>query len=820
MRKTTRYAFDVKHEQVFERSRQRFTTLLIVFYSVFMTVYQMEIWQLVWGGVALTLLHTVRQTFPIRTQSWLNPVLLVLVYTFMMAESINYTIYAFVLVGAAFINFTYLDKKSFWIFLPLVNLMLMVTFVLTTQSLHDKHLFQGSNYLQHLPYLLLFDAFCLLLYGALMVIQTRLSHLENNSQTFETVMATTPSYMLISNDKAASRYISASLANWLGISRRLYKQPRPLLDLFPDADLKKVFQEIMEQNSFVEREFSATVQGKKRWFALRSSPMAEASVARCFEWMDITPIMEAKEEAERATLAKSQFLASVSHEIRTPMNAIIGMTELMLANPLDQSQVARATTVRNSAMSLLGIINDILDFSKIEARKMEIDCRPFGFPSFIYDTVTMVGMRTGSSKVVLTVVISPDIPFTLIGDDLRIRQTLTNILNNAVKYTREGSINLRVWYDEIKAGEEMPTSGTPDIGQGFRMLKLCFSVRDTGIGIREEDMGKLFGDFQRLDSKKNRNVTGTGLGLAITRQLVEMMGGRIGVQSVYGKGSTFSWHVLCGCAEKKDEIVPTARIEDPEKITHVLCYEPLACNAEALDAMLSSLKVPHTILKDEEEAMRTFAQGNYSHVLLDLSLAGRAAGVIPDYVKMAVLLWNGEKNNSGINESLERPILITTLADLLNGRTVHEHYASIIQEEGLRGRAFKTRDVCVLVVDDNQVNLIVAAGLLEQYGIHVEQADGGRAGIEMAKAKEYDIIFMDHMMPEIDGLEATHAIRALGGRHEHSIIVALTANAITEARASFIEAGMNDFLSKPIIISHLQDILLKYLPPEKIVRNA
>ncbi|MDR2637401.1 MAG: response regulator [Zoogloeaceae bacterium] len=808
---TTRYPFDLSHEEICDRAIERFTFLMVAAYSLCMTLKDMDLWQLASGVVILSLLGATRRSFAGHTRAWLNPFLIVLTYAFVMVEAGCGVEYAIVPVGAALISFVYLDKWSFALFAALTNLVALVAIALATQSLPE-----GGERYRFFVFLPIYDVFCVFLYGALIVINRRLENLEKNSQTFETIMATTPSYMLVSDNTAAARYTSVSLANWLGVSRRLYKQHRPLLDLFPSGDLKAIFQEIMEQKGFVEKEFFAMVNGQKRWFALRSSPMAEASIARCFEWMDITPVMEAKEAAEQASMAKSQFLASISHEIRTPMNAIIGMTELMLANPLDASQNARAMTVRNSAMSLLGIINDILDFSKIEARRMEIDYRPFDFPSFIYDTVNM-GIRS-KAKVILTAIISPDIPLTLIGDDLRIRQTLTNILNNAIKYTHEGSILLRVWVEEAenKEGEGDRESDAAPFAEGDKeWLKLCFSVRDTGIGIREEDMDKLFSDFQRFDTRKNRSIVGTGLGLAITRRLVELMGGEIGVKSVYGKGSIFTWHVLC---KRKEGVTSRiAHIEAPEKIARVLCYEPEKCNADALGEMLVSLKLPYTFETDPENIMRLLRSGIFSHALLDTSLAEKAAAARDEDIQFIFLQWSNEKN-AGFGEIMERPILITTLADILNGRTRREHYMSVTREQSMKIGAFQTRNARVLVIDDNQVNLSVAAGLLGKYGIEVEQASGGREGIDMASANEYDIIFMDHMMPEIDGLDATRAIRALGGRHEHSIIVALTANAVNEARAGFIQAGMNDFLSKPIIISHLQDILLKYLPKEKIVR--
>jgi signal transduction histidine kinase/ActR/RegA family two-component response regulator len=791
-----RYAFDLTHEQFYASCIRRFTILLIVSFSVGMAIYHGSLWHLA-PGFFVMLLARVLDGFrlSLSTQAWLKPMLIVLAYAITMLATGGDPFYFIIILSAAVVSFVYLEGRGFLIFAAIANVILLFPL-----------LYSFSSRIITLEYMVVllfaYDLFCLALYGAQRVIVRRLAELERNSQTFETIMATTPSYMLISDNTAAARYISVSLADWLGVSKRLYKQQRPLLDLFPDGELKAIFQEVMEQRGFVEKEFTATFAGQRRYFVLRSSPMEKEGIARCFEWMDITPIMEAKNAAEQATLAKSQFLASISHEIRTPMNAIIGMTELMLANPLDSDQAARALTVKSSAMSLLGIINDVLDFSKIEARRMEIERRAFDFASFIHDTVSMVGLSAaGKNDLALTVFVSPDIPSMLVGDELRIRQTLTNILNNAVKYTPAGHIALRVWSETLEQGA----------------LKLCFSVRDTGIGIKKEDMGKLFGDFQRLDTRKNRGIMGTGLGLAITRRLVELMGGEISVESEYGYGSTFSWFVCC---EKKARGKEIARIERPDKVRGVLCCEPRDCNARVLDEMLSALRLRHEIHGNVEAFLARLETRDYSHVFIDQSLANAILPFKAPDVEFILLAWAGEKKVAGVTDKLlERPVLITTLADVLNGRAKNERYMSAQRDTATQSDRFSTRGARVLVVDDNLVNLSVASGLLQKYGIEVDTADNGQEGIDKATAKEYDIIFMDHMMPEIDGLDATRAIRALGGRHKRDIIIALTANVVSEARECFIQVGMNDFLSKPIIISHLQEILLKYLPAEKIVRT-
>ena len=393
----------------------------------------------------------------------------------------------------------------------------------------------------------------------------------------------------------------------------------------------------------------------------------------------------AKTLAEQANHAKSDFLANMSHEIRTPINAIMGMNEMVLRECNDENIREYAANIESASRTLLSLINDILDFSKIEAGKMEIVPASYDTAVFFHDVVNMISVKATQKQLDFQVQIDSDLPCVLYGDEVRNRQIIVNILNNAVKYTKQGVVKLAV--------------------EGIRedqAFTLKMQVTDSGIGIKQEDMDKLFGGFQRLDLEQNRSIEGTGLGLAITRNLIERMNGRIEVSSEYGKGSVFTVYL-------SQEII----------------------------------------------------------------------------------------NDSPMGDFRQR-------------------FEAVAKQEDEYRESFVAPEAKVLVVDDNGMNLAVVKALLKKTDIQVTTCMSGMECLELVKNTYFDVILLDHMMPEMDGIQTLAKIKQSENQCTSVPVIALTANAIVGAKEEYINAGFSDYLSKPIEGMELEKMLMKYLPQDKI----
>ena len=402
-----------------------------------------------------------------------------------------------------------------------------------------------------------------------------------------------------------------------------------------------------------------------------------------YEYME--KLEEQRRIADEANRAKSSFLANMSHEIRTPINAVLGMDEMIIRESTESSIRSYAKDIRNAGRTLLSLVNDILDFSKIEEGKMEIIPTQYELSSLVNDLVNMIRPRAEKKGLMLDVKADESTPHILFGDEIRIKQVALNILTNAVKYTNEGKVTLSIGYE--KRDDEH--------------IKLKFIIEDTGIGMKEEEMDKLFSPFSRMEEKRNRTIEGTGLGMSIVRQLLDLMGSHLDVSSIYGKGSKFSFDII-------QEVI-----------------------------------------------------------------AWSAMGDISDRYR------NCSDDNEEYRESFIAP------------------------------------DAKILVVDDTEVNLSVFCNLLKQTQVGVDTSVTGRTAVSMAKEKHYDIIFIDHMMPDMDGIETLDALKREGCVSD-TVCVALTANAVSGARQMYLDAGFADYMSKPIDGRKLEEMIKKYLPKEKV----
>ena len=515
----------------------------------------------------------------------------------------------------------------------------------------------------------------------------------------------------------------------------------------------------------------------------------------------IKDLNAANEAANEANETKSTFLANMSHEIRTPINAVIGMNEIILRENTDPTINDYALDIASASRSLTAIINDVLDFSKIESGKLEIVENEFNIASLINDIVNMSMSRLGEKDLEIIVNADPNVPAGIIGDEMRIRQIVINMMTNGIKYTREGHVTLTVTCTKQSYG-----------------INLDISVRDTGIGITEENLEKLFQSFSQVDTKRNRSIEGTGLGLAITKRLVTQMGGFINVRSRYGLGSEFSVSIPLRVSDPQ----PFISLKEPEKIHAAMLFSldhlSMRTASECISIMIQTaemLSIDSKLCTDIN-MLRGYADEGLTHIFTDRKNYLENKEYFNSIAhRTVVTVVQGRSNSVKLPENVRciyKPFYSVSAAAVIN----NDHTEGMFNDRRKATRAFTAPDARILIVDDNTVNLKVAAGLMKPYRMGITTADSGRKALDIIRERhDFNIIFMDHMMPEMDGVECTAQIRKLPGDYFHTVpIVALTANTVNNSRQMFLSSGFDDFLAKPIDLSMLDRLLRKYIPRE------